>query len=74
MPTARQVTAAKKKLRPTKKPNNSPRLPNVATFRIIMTDPRTIRMKEANKYRKEMEMHKKEYMAALAKLKRLGPK
>ena len=68
MPTARQVTAAKKKLRPTKKPNNSPRLPNVATFRIIATDPRTIRMKE---YRKEMEMHKKEYMAALAKLKKL---
>lgn len=71
MPTVRQIQSAKKTLRPTKRPNNAPKIPNVATFRIIMTDPRTIRMKEANKYRKEMETHKKQYMAALAKLKRL---
>ena len=71
MPTANQLKYAKTKLRVTKKPNNTPRLPNVATFRIISTDPKTIRMKEANKYRKEMEMYKRQYMAALAKLKKL---
>ena len=71
MPTVRQLQAAKKKLKVTKKPNNSPRLPNVATFRIISTDPKTIRIKEMNKYKKEMELRKKQYMNALKKLKRM---
>ena len=72
MPTVRQLQSAKKKLRPTKKPNNSPRIPNVATFRIITADPATIRRKNANKYRKEMEAYKKQYMAAMKKLKKAG--
>ena len=71
MPTASQIKYARTKLKIAKKPNNVARLPNVATFRIISTDPKTIRMKEANKYRKEMEMYKRQYMAALAKLKKL---
>jgi hypothetical protein len=74
MPTVRQLQAAKKKLKVTEKPNNSPRLPNVATFRIISTDPKTIRIKEMNKYKKEMELRKKQYMNALAALKKLKRK
>lgn len=71
MPTAAQLTSAKKKLRKTKRPNNAPRLPDVATFRIIAADPRTIRKKQENALRKEMELHKKQYMNALKKLKKL---
>jgi hypothetical protein len=41
------------------------------TFRIITTDPATIRKKEEITLRREMEMHKKQYMNALKKLKKL---
>ena len=71
MPTVRQLQSAMKKLRVTKKPNNAPKIPNIMTFRIITTDPATIRKKEEITLRREMEMHKKQYMNALKKLKKL---
>ena len=69
MPTASQLTATKKKLRKTKKPKNSPKLPNVNTYRVIRADPRVQRMKEAKKLVAEMELRKRQYMNALKKLK-----
>ena len=68
MPTVRQLQSAMKKLRVTKKPNNAPKIPNIMTFRIITTDPATIRKKEEITLRREMEMHN---MNALKKLKKL---
>lgn len=72
MPTAAQLRSAKKKLRKVvKKPNNTPRIVNSYTYIVIKTDPATIRKKEEIKLRKEMQMHKNEYMAAMKKLRNL---
>jgi len=69
MPTTSQLAATKKKLRKTKKPKNSPKLPNANTYRVIKADPGVQRMKEAKKLVAEMELRKRQYMNALKKLK-----
>jgi hypothetical protein len=71
MPTVYQITSAKKKLRKVnKKPNNSPKVPNISTFRIISMDPKIQRTKEVKKLIAEMELRKKQYMNAMKKLKK----
>lgn len=71
MPTASQIRSAMKKLRQTKKPNNAPKLVNRLTYMMMKKDPAIMRKKQENALRKEMQMHKNEYMAAMKKLKNL---
>ena len=71
MPTTKQLKTAKTKLKKTRKPSNTPTLPNANTYRIIATDPGVQRVKQAKKLIAEMELRKRQYMNALKKLKRM---
>lgn len=54
MPTTKQLTSAKKKLRKVAKPNNAPRIPSANTLRVIAADPKVRRNKEMRKLITEM--------------------
>jgi hypothetical protein len=72
MPTVKQIQTAKKQLRRViKRPNNAPKIVNRLTYIAMKTDPATLRKKQEIMLRKEMENHKKQYMAALKKLNKI---
>ena len=73
MPTVKEIRKAAKKLKTTKNQRmaNKPMLPNASTLRVIKADPRIKRNKEALKAMHEAEMHRKQYINAVKKLKKI---
>lgn len=71
MPTVKQLKSTKLRKTSAKFIRNAPRLPNANTLRAIKADPKIKRDKEAIQIIREMEMHRKQYINAAKKLKKI---
>lgn len=73
MPTVKEIRKAAKKLKKVKQARmaNKPMLPNANTMRVIRADPKAIRNRQAMQAMHEAEMHRKEYVKAVKKLKKI---